>query len=172
MTSTGLAAGPMLSKTVSFRIVNDLNETIARQLAGAINEFMKDSDLGRGVDEIGYFEATKNAMIEACLGNGDLWIGTLDEALVIYILAGMSNEVDNRLTYWVSQAWVRKDQRGLPWVRQAWQTIRERAIETKCAHIVTISGRENNEAYCRFLGKGWHIYGVLLKEDLGEASNG
>jgi len=167
MTEATLAAGPQCSTPLRFRIVeNDIENDLTRQLSLAIDNFVEDSELGRGVDRNGYFDQTRDAMVNAIMGEGELWVGTLDEQLVIYILAGFTHEVDGLPTYWVSQAWVRKDQRGLPWVKQAWETIRSRAKEMKCAHIVTISGRENNQAYCRFLGPGWHIYGTLLKEDL------
>lgn len=161
-----------LSAGVEFGIAREkmVDEKLSDQLRSAVYDFIKDSSLGRGVDPEGYYEATREAMAHALMGQGELWVGQLGGELVIYILAVMTLEVDHRPTYWVSQAWVRKDQRGLPWVKQAWETIRRRAVQGECAHIVAISGRDNNEAYCRFLGKGWHIYGTLLKEDLNGQS--
>ena len=159
-----IAAAPNVRLKIAER--PDIDDALLMRLSTAAREFMKDSDLGRGVDPLGYYEATMDAMQRALDGSGELWIGKADSELVIYILAGVSMEVDNRPTYWVSQAWVRKDERGQPWVKEAWAALRRRAIDLGCAHIVTISGRENNQAYCRFLGKGWHVYGTLLKEDL------
>lgn len=164
---TGYVA-PVITPTVNFRIVREIPRHLIPQIEGAIRGFMSDSHMARGVDPDGFYEHTLQSFASATyLGTPghELWLGTLNEAIVSYVMATVLREVDNRLTYWVSQAWVRPDQRRKAWVKEAWQKIRTRAKDTFCSHMIVVSSR-NDEAYCRWLGQGWHRYGGLLKEDL------
>lgn len=153
---------------VVFRRIREFPPAMLPQLDLAIKGFMQDSHMPPGVDANGFYESTLQAMANATYvgaGGCEMWIGTMDDQLVSFVMATVVKEIDNRLTYWVSQAWVRKDQRRKPWVKEAWQKIRTRAKEAFCSHMVVVSSR-NDEAYCRWLGKGWHRYAGLLKEDI------
>ncbi len=81
------------------------------------------------------------------------------------MLGSVTVEVDSQLTYWLSQAWVHPSKRHKPVVKEWWRQIREQAKKYFCKHIVVVSGR-GTDAYCRFLGEGWHTYATLLKEDI------
>lgn len=153
---------------LEFRIVRrrQMNTALALDVSRAVKVFTQETNDVPGIDQMGAFRISIEAVQDALDGRGDLWVGTMDGALVIYILANTTNELDGHSTYWVSQAWVLPSERGQAWVKDVWQQIRAHAKEHFCKHIVAISGRANNEAYCRFLGRGWHVYGTLLKEDL------
>lgn len=122
----------------------------------------------KGVNIEGFYYQTLQTIANISVMNqsGELWLGTIDGNLVTYILAHIGNDYDNRLGYMVTQAWVRKDQRGQKWVKEAWQQVRTRAKDCFCKHFSVISSRGHTKAYCRFLGKGFHLYAEILKEEL------
>lgn len=138
------------------------------EIEAAVRDFMISSHLPLGVDAEGFYRQTLQAIASASyLGQGgDLWLGFLNGKLVTYILAHVGNDFDGRLAYTVSQAWVRKDQRGQPWVKEAREKVRQRAKDCLCSHFVILSSRGNDKAYCRFLGKGFHFYASILKEEI------
>lgn len=118
-------------------------------------------------DKVGFFNQTIASIHSAIYQNqGDFWLALGEGGEVdAYLLGHVNRDIDNRLTYWLSQAWASPKIRGTYEVKQMWQTIRQKARDYLCAHIVVVSGRDNNEVYCRFLGN-FHIYATLLKEDL------
>ncbi len=154
---------------VVFRRVKEIPGHLIPQLQNAIRDFMVASHLPEGVDPAGFFESTVESLAAATYLNSpghELWIGTMGDQLTAYVMATITKEIDNKLTYWVFQAWVRRDQRTKRWVQKAWQMIRQRAKDALCSHMVVVSSR-NDDAYCRWLGRGkWHRYASLLKEDL------
>lgn len=151
-----------------FELVKIIPDGFVSQIQESVKAFMKDSNMPEGVNEIGFYNQTLKTMAQATVlnGGGDLWLGIKGNELYTYILAYIGQSVDDRLSYVVNQAWVRKDQRGQPWVRDAWQKVRQRARDTMCAHLLVLSSRENTKAYCRFLGKGFHKHVEILKEVL------
>lgn len=158
----------LLSETPDFALAKSIPTGIAPQIQLAVRDFMASSHLPAGVDAEGFYNQTLQAIAAASYLNqgGDLWLGFIDGVLVTYILAHISNDFDGRLAYTVSQAWVRKDQRGKAWVKEAWLKVRQRAKDCLCKHFVALSSRGNAKAYCRFLGKGFRLYGEILKEEL------
>jgi hypothetical protein len=151
-----------------FELVKTIPQGFASQIQDAVRKFMEDSNMPQGVNKDGFYNQTLKTMAQATvLGQGgDLWLGIRGNELYTYILAYIGQSVDDRLSYVVNQAWVRKDQRGKPWVRDAWQKVRQRAKDTFCAHLLVLSSKENDAVYCRFLGKGFHRHGSILKETL------
>lgn len=151
-----------------FGLSKTIPSGFAPQLEVAVRDFMVSSHLPQGVDVKGFYTQTLQAIAAASYLNqgGELWLGSMDGKLVIYILAHIGNDYDGRLAYTVSQAWVREDQRGQPWVKWAWEQVRQRAKDTLCGHLAIVSSRGNDKAYCRFLGKGFHFYASILKEEL------
>ena len=151
-----------------FERVQAIPEGFSEQIQEAVKDFIQTSPLPQGVEERGFYYQTLQAIAQSALwGQGrDLWLGIHGNELYTYILATLSPDFDGRLAYTVSQAWVRKDQRGKPWVRKAWQKVRQRAVDTLCSHFVVYSTKENTKAYCRFLGKGFKKYSEILKEEL------
>lgn len=150
-----------------FNLVNVIPSGYAPQIENAVRDFMVSSHLPSGVEPDGFFKQTLQAIAAASYLNqgGELWLGILNGRLVTYILAHVGNDYDGRLAYTVTQAWVRKDQRGEKWVKAAWEQVRQRAKDCLCKHFVVLSSRSNDKAYCRFLGKGFHYYASILKEE-------
>lgn len=151
-----------------FELAKAIPEGFAPQLELAVKDFIVSSHLPDGIDQEGFYRQTLQAMAAASYLNqgGELWLGRLNGKLVTYILAHVGNDYDGRLNYCVTQAWVRKDQRGKKWVKKAWEQVRQRAKDCLCKHFSCISSRENDQAYCRFLGKGFRKYASILKEEL------
>lgn len=151
-----------------FELARAIPEGFNEQFSDAVIDFMKSSRLPEGIDVKMFFYQTLQAIANsAILGQGrDLWLGIHGNELYTYILATICPDFDGRLAYTVSQAWVRKDQRGKPWVKEAWMKVRQRAKDTLCSHFVVYSTKENTAAYCRFLGKGFHKVSEVLKEEL------
>lgn len=160
-----------------FRIVEDskpdfglskvIPQGMAPQIENAVRDFMVSSHLPAGVDKEGFFRQTLQAIAAATYLNqgGELWLGMMNGRLVTYILGHVGSDFDGRLAYTVTQAWVRKDQRGQKWVKWAWEQVRQRAKDCLCSHFSIFSTRNNDKAYCRFLGKGFHFYSSILKEE-------
>lgn len=154
-------------KMPDFRLRKEIPAGMAPQIENAVRDFMVSSHLPEGVDKQGFYNQTLQAIAGASyLGQGgELWLGTLNGNLVIYLLGHVGSDYDGRLSYTVTQAWVRKDQRGQKWVKWAWEQVRQRAKDCLCSHFAIFSSRGNDKAYCRFLGKGFHFYCSILKQE-------
>jgi hypothetical protein len=148
-----------------FRVVKSIPEDMTPQIEDAVNEFIKRSHMPDGVDNQGFYHQTLEAIATASYlgGNGEFWIGTKNGKLLIYVLGYVGKDIDNRLSYHVSQAWVRKEYCGRPVVKEWWEAIRKRAKTLLCGHLVITSTR-NPKAYERFLGHGMKEYAVIMKE--------
>jgi ligand-binding sensor domain-containing protein len=158
----------VLKETPDFGLTKSIPSGLSPQIEKAVEDFIRSSHMPQGVDWNGFYHQTLQSIAHASVlgGQGDLWLGTLNGDLVIYILAHINNDFDGRLAYTVTQAWVREDQRGQRWVKEAWQKVRQRAKDCLCKHFVAISSLGKTEAYCRFLGKGFHKYAEILKEEI------
>lgn len=150
-----------------FGLAKVIPEGMAPQLENAVRDFMVSSHLSDAIDKEGFYRQTLQGIAAASYlsQGGELWLGVSRGTLWTYILAHVGNDFDGRLSYTVTQAWVKKDQRGQPWVKEAWEKVRQRAKDCLCKHFVVLSSRGNDKAYCRFLGKGFHFYGSILKEE-------
>lgn len=150
-----------------FRVVKEIPPSMVPQVEEGVLDFMKTSHFPKGIDPQGFYHQTLEAIAQATYlgGGGEFWLGTIDGQVVIYILGHVGKDMDNRLTYHVSQAWVRKDYRRNPVVKEWWEAIRQRAKNLFCGHLVITSSR-NYKAYERFLGHGMHLYATMLKEEL------
>lgn len=151
-----------------FALYHEIPKGISAQIENAVRDFMVSSHLPDGVEKEGFYYQTLQAIAGASYLNqgGELWLGIMNGKLWTYILAHIGNDYDGRLSYTVTQAWVRKDQRGKPWVKEAWEQVRQRAKDCFCKHFAVISSRGKTAAYCRFLGNGFHPYAEILKQEL------
>lgn len=151
-----------------FQIHKSIPEGMSPQIEKAVEDFLRTSQTPNGVDLAGYYHQTLQMIAGRTVLNqgGDLWLGIRDGQLMAYVLATLAPDFDGRLAYIVSQAWVRKDQRGKRWVKDAWAKVRRRAKDCFAVHFAVFSSRENDKAYCRFLGKGFRRYSSILKEEL------
>lgn len=117
-------------------------------------------------DREGFVTQTMTGIAAAIYQNsGDFWLWIENGEVAGYVLGRLVIDIDNSLTYWLSQAYVAPKHRGTKAVKEAWEKVREQGKQYLCKHIVVVSAR-GTDAYCRFLGKGYHEYARLLKEDL------
>lgn len=147
-------------------IVKELPILKDRAIETAIQKFIGEVDVKGNID--GFFNATKEQILNSTYRrqSGDFWLAWTEDGDVLgYVLASLSRDIDDRLTYCISQAWANPIVRGTPWVKEAWARIRDQAKKYMCKHLMIVAGR-NPKAYIRFLGKPWHEYATLLKEEL------
>jgi len=136
----------------------------------AIAAFVRDSRVDpKTTDLAGLQQQLTDAMASVVIFKNNpacyLWLAEESGEVVAWMLCHVSKEVDNSLCYWMTDAWVHRSLRRNPVVKQWYQLFREDAKRLMCKHILIPSSR-NNAAYLRFLGKGWHEYLTILKEDL------
>lgn len=164
--TTGADIGGFKENAIYFYRTNSLPRGLYPQVEAAVRDFTESSRIKK-VDKEGLYLQTLEAFANITVnkGAGDLWIGTQNGKLLVYVMASVLREVDGKLTYWVSQGWVDKSMRGSLIVKDWWQQIRERAKECFCKHVVVVSSR-GTKAYCRWLGPGFHPHLTILKEDL------
>lgn len=93
------------------------------------------------------------------------WAAEHDGEITAWALTHVSKDVDNSLCYWMTDAWVVPYLRRSPVVKQYLEALRADAKHLMCKHILIPSSR-GTKAYCRFLGKEWHPYLSILKEDI------
>ncbi len=154
------------------------NKAIEKAVSSFIEEmgvhFLNNVDISdlqkrsNGVKPDGVFNQTIEEIAGSLIFNNptiDYWMADVDGEVKGYVLATIVKDIDNRLCYWISQAWLDKEYRNNGFSKECWEKLQQRAQATMCKHIVIVSVR-NNDAYMRFLAKGAHEYATLLKIDL------
>lgn len=136
----------------------------------AVMNFVRDSHTEEsGADPLGLYNQTLENIAACTLFRHDdsrnFWAAEVSGEIMAYALTHTSKDVDNKLCYWATQAWVHPRLRNTPIVKEMWQTLRNDAFNSMAAHIIIPSSR-GVRGYCRFLGTGWKPYITLLKEDL------
>ena len=153
---------------MKLRKVKTLPNLKPHAIEEAVERFIKDSRV-TGVDEVGMFnqsiESIAQATIFATNDAGHFWLADDGSEVMAYALAHIGKDVDNKLTYTISQAWVHPMFRGKKIVKVWWEQIRAEAKRCMCKHIMLPASR-HVKPYMRFLGKGYHEYVTLLKEDI------
>lgn len=94
-----------------------------------------------------------------------LWLVLQDNKPVGYIMSHLGKDVDNRMCYWITQAFAAPEVRGERFIKDFYQILKKHAKELFCSHILIPSSREA-KAYMRWLGPDLHIYVTTLKEDI------
>jgi hypothetical protein len=151
---------------VFFKVLRIIPEGFKNQIEKAVDDFIKTHHIPKGVDPIGFRNQTFEKIVEAVnFGQGDFWLATREGKVIGYCLARLVKDVDNRLTYWISQAWLSKEERGGNLAKECWKEIEERAKNLLCSHIIIVSSR-SSKAYLRFLGLDWNPYAMMLKKDI------
>lgn len=149
----------------TFSVVKEIPSHLSLQVQHAVLDFIVTSHLPEGIDVDGFYQQTLEAIANCTYmnGAGEFWMGVKDGKLLIYILGHVAKDMDNRMTYHISQGWVHNDYRGNPIVKEWWEAIRQRAKDLFCGHLCITSSR-SAKAYQRFLGHGMKEYAILLKE--------
>ncbi len=94
-----------------------------------------------------------------------IWMAEDGGEVMGWSICRVSKDVDNSLCYWMTDAWVHPTMRRHPEVRHWYNQMRDDAKALMCKHILVPSSR-NTKAYLRYLGKNWHKYIEILKEDI------
>lgn len=151
----------------SFEITKSIPKGLSKQIEAAVADFVKTSHLPKGIDPAGFYHQTIQSIAQSAVlgGAGDFWLGVHEGLVVVYVLAHLGNDLDGRLTYTISQAWVHRNYRGNQIVKAWWLQIKQRARDCFAKHMVIISSR-NPRAYERFLGDGMAQYCTMLRQDL------
>lgn len=150
----------------SFELVKKLPLLNPKAVERAVINFIEEAKIKD--DRMGFLSQTLESIAQAVIFNVpgcDFWMAEKEGEVVGYALARIVKDIDNRLCYWVSQGWVRKDFRNGQHIRDSWKKLEEYAKKMMCSHIVNVTNR-NPQAYLRLLGEGWDNYATLLKKDL------
>lgn len=149
----------------SYEVVKTIQPYLRPQIEAAVKDFIVASKTNEGVNVEGFYYQTLEAIANSTHlgGPGEFWVGVKDGQLLIYALCHISKDIDNKMTYHVSQTWVRKDYRGNPVVKEWWEDMRQRAKDLMCGHLAITSSR-GSKAYERFLGHGMKHYACMLVE--------
>ncbi len=155
---------------IPLRKVNELPPTLKpKAIERAISAFIEDShSTDVPIDPNGLFNQLVENVASVCIFKVPgryFWIAEDDGEVIAWALTHVSKDVDNNLCYWQTDAWVAPQWRGKPEVKLWNKQLEDDAKASFCKHIIIPSSR-NTEAYCRFLGQGWHPYVMLLKKDL------
>lgn len=152
------------------RIVKDIPSTLQpKAIETAVAAFVKDSrssDVPINVDGL-YNQIIENIASAVIFKAPSRFFWLAEDAgeVIAFALTHISKDVDNSLCYWQTDAWVAPEWRRRPEVKEWNKQLEEHAKASFCKHILIPSSR-GSDAYCRFLGTGWHEYVVLLKKDL------
>lgn len=118
------------------------------------------------MDEDGFYDQTILGIVRRGLANegGDLWLGIDNGSVTAFALTHTSVDVDNKLCFWITCAYVAKHYRGTQYFSDCYGVLEAEAKRLGAAHVVIPSSR-NNAAYLRKL-PGFHPYVMLLKKDM------
>lgn len=166
-TTSDFSSHIVLKSLPTFELCKAIPPAFVPQIESAVRDFVESSHPAPGIDRNGFYQQTLQTIAGSTVlgGTGDFWLGVDDRGVWGYAICRVVQDIDNRLTYWCSQSWMRPDMRGRKWYAYGMEKIKARARACFCAHLVIVSSR-NADAYLRFLGKNWTTYATLLKEDI------
>lgn len=93
------------------------------------------------------------------------WLVLEEDRPVGYIMSHIGKDVDNKMCYWITQAYADPSVRGEGFIKDFYKVLKDHAKSLFCSHILIPSSREA-KAYMRWLGSDLHIYATILKEDI------
>lgn len=143
-------------------------EVPSKWIENAVASFVYSSHLDTSIDKLGFFNMTIDAIAKSVLfhqPDREFWMAYDEIGLVGYALCSFTIDLDNKLSYQISQAWVRPDYRGRPIVKDWYKILKQHAQDSFCKHIIIPSTR-GERAYQRFLSRNLSSYMVVLKEDI------
>lgn len=157
---------------MGFQRIKALPKNLAvKAIETAVERFILDCRI-KHTDPIGMFNQTIESIAQATIfATNDAhqyWMASKNGEVMSYALVHVSKDVDNQLTFTVSQAWVHPQYRGTNLAKSWWQQLRSEAKRCLCRHIIIPSSR-NVKVYKRFLkrmGSNYQEYVTLIKEDI------
>jgi hypothetical protein len=155
---------------LEFKVVREmLNKKLIKSVEKSVSKFVKESNPDNTpCNEDGYKAQTLLSIAQSILGNDQhhqFWLAEYHNEVLAYSLCHVSLDVDNTLCFWITQTFVNPKVRRHPIIKMWRQQLYDEALRLGCKHIIIPSSR-NNDAYIRWLGKGWHPYVTLLKKDI------
>ena len=155
---------------MKLEIITSLQGINVSGLKAAVADFVNtNNQIQAPLNKEGFFTQIIESIVTRTEGKaaGQYFWAALDEDKnpTGWALTHIAKDVDNQLCYWMTCAWVRKDYRRTPLVKEWLQTMRTHAVQLCCKHVIIPSSR-HIKPYLRMLGKAWHVYSVLLKEDI------
>lgn len=152
------------NKLPDFKITNHISNP--QSFDKAVLDFVNSSHCND--DKIGLYHQTLEGVANIIINkptNSFLWLAEEDNNVVAYCLTHASKDVDNKMCYWMTQAYIHPKYRNTGFAKDCLSKLRQHAKDLFCKHILIPSSR-STKAYLRFLGSKWHTYVEILKEDI------
>lgn len=157
---------------MDFQIVTsvpfDLNSGAIERAVSSFVDDTKSAKIPR--DDEGFYKQLVT-YIGSCLisksnPNSQVWLAIdEDKEVAAFALSNFVIHVDNKLTLWLSAAWVRPKHRFTKEVKAWFHQLEDFGKASGAKHLLIPSVR-GEKGYLRFVGKDWHKYEVILKKDL------
>lgn len=153
-----------------FQKIHEIPKSLpAAEIDKALEAFVKEDRMMRGVDPKGYLQGLRDSVASILIFKNSpesfFWLSEHEGKVVAWAMTQIRKGVDNSLCYWMLDAWIAPQYRGMAIAKQWFAEMKADAKQYGCKHILIPSSR-NNAAYIRFLGGGFHQYITVLKEDI------
>lgn len=153
-----------MAKFPEFKVTTTINNP--KSMDNAVGNFVNSSHCKE--NKLGLYHQTLEGIAGIVINkpnNSFLWLAEEGSNVVAYALTHTSKDVDNKMCYWMTQAWMDPKYRNTGYSKQCLAKLRQHAKDLYCKHILIPSSR-STKAYLRFLGSKWHTYVEILKEDI------
>lgn len=149
---------------IQYKLIKELQHK--EWLEKAVRDFAKENHSPS--EEAGLIQQTYENILHATELKAPgryLWLVLQDNSPVGYVLSHVSKDVDNKMCYWLTQAYADPSVRGEKFLKELYPVLKQHAKDLFCSHVLIPSSREA-KAYMRWLGPDLHQYAVILKEDI------
>jgi len=150
------------------QLVKDFPSSVKTQdIQNAIYSFVEEV-ADEGVDKRGMQNQLVKSITAATvmkMPGKEFWLAEVNGKVAGFAIASIVQDIDDRLTYWVSVGWASPEHRNGKGLKLGWQNIEKRAKQLMCSHLINVTNR-NPEAYMRVLGPGWSQYATILRKNL------
>lgn len=157
---------------MDFQVVTGISHTLKPgAIERAIAHFVDDTKRSVVTDQDGRFNQlitfVYDCLVRKTHPDAQIWIKEDEDGEVgAFAFTNFAVDVDNKLSFWLAVAWVRKAHRfSLKPKLWFWQ-MQEFGRVAGAKHLLIPSVR-GSKGYLRYIGKDkWHEYEVILKRDL------
>ncbi len=151
-------------QTIEYKLLTEIEHR--NWIENAVRQFSKENHAPQ--EEAGLVQQTFEGIVHATelkTPGHFFWLVLQDNMPVGYIMSHIGKDVDNKLCYWITQAYADHNVRGEAFIKDFYKILKEHAKKLFCSHILIPSSREA-KAYMRWLGPDLHVYATILKEDI------
>lgn len=153
-----------------FRRIQEIPASLHKgAIERAVHAFIVETDTDS--DPVGFYNQTLQRIAAAVIYKQpgvDFWLMHAYGEVAVYAIATIQVDIDGRLCYWVSQAWVSPEWRHDPVVKAGFEKMKAHAEDSLCAHFVIVTSRDPH-AFCKFLGPKMRPYATIIKQELSAA---